>query len=404
MRLKDKKIIIGITASIAAYKIPILIRLLKKEGADIQVIMTPSARDFVTPLTLATLSGRPVYSETFNPLDGSWNSHVEMGQWADLMVFAPLSASTLAKMAHGLSDNLLTTTYLSAKCPIVFAPAMDLDMYAHPTTKINIDKLLSFGYTMIEAQTGELASGLCGAGRMEEPEKIVDIIIDLFKKKSKLVGKKVLMTAGPTHEAIDPVRFIGNHSSGKMGYAIALELAERGAQVDLISGPVSIELKHPNVNIHRVASAQQMYHKAHSLFSTTEIAIMTAAVADYRPKFVAPQKIKKTQQELSIELESTPDILKSLGQLKKNQFLMGFALETNNELKNAQLKLQSKNCDALILNSMNDEGAGFGYDTNKITILAEKHDQIRYSLKSKKEVAIDICDYLESQLALQDIL
>lgn len=404
MRLKDKKIIIGITASIAAYKIPILIRLLKKEGADIQVVMTPSARDFVTPLTLATLSGRPVYSETFNPVDGSWNSHVEMGQWADLMVFAPLSASTLSKMANGLSDNLLTTTYLSAKCPIVFAPAMDLDMYAHPTTQLNIDKLLSFGYTMIEAQTGELASGLCGAGRMEEPEKIVDIVIEMFEKKSKLAGKKVLITAGPTYEAIDPVRFIGNHSSGKMGFAIALELAKRGAKVDLVSGPVSIELSHPNVNIYKVTSAQQMYDKALTLFSPTDVAIMTAAVADYRPKHKASQKIKKVQQDLNIELESTPDILKSLGQLKKHQFLIGFALETNNELKNAQNKLQSKNCDALVLNSMNDIGAGFGYDTNKISILSGKHEQINYLLKSKKEVAADICDYLESQFPQADIL
>jgi len=398
MELKDKKILIGITASIAAYKIPILVRLLKKEGADVQIVMTESAHSFVTPLTLATLSGRPVYTEPFNPKDGSWNSHVEMGQWADLMLMAPLSASTLSKMANGLSDNLLTTTYLSAKCPVFFAPAMDLDMFAHPTTKLNIEKLLSYGNTMIEAQTGELASGLCGAGRMEEPEKILEIIIEFFKKKRTFLNKKVLISAGPTYEAIDPVRFIGNHSSGKMGYALAAKMADRGAQVYLVSGPVSRTIHHPNIELIQVVSAKEMNDACQLKFPEVDIAIMAAAVADYRPLEVADQKIKKKSDKLSIALEKTVDILKSLGEQKGNQFLMGFALETNNELAHAEEKLQKKNCDALVLNSMNDKGAGFGHDTNKILILGTKHKPIGYPLKSKDLVAKDICDYIESRL------
>jgi len=400
MRLKGKKIVLGITASIAAYKIPILVRLLKKEGADVQIVMTPNARDFVTPLTLSTLSGKPVLTETFNNVDGSWNSHVELGQWADLMLFAPLSASTLSKMANGLSDNLLTTTYLSAKCPVFFAPAMDLDMYAHPTTRKNIDTLLSFGHKMIDAQTGELASGLCGAGRMEEPEIILETLIDFFKKKNSFSGKSILITAGPTNEAIDPVRFIGNHSSGKMGYAIAREFAERGAKVQLVSGPVNIDINHPNIEVYRVQTAIEMFEQANSLFEQSSIAVFSAAVADYRPKNIADKKIKKDKQSLSIELEPTVDILKTLGQRKKSQFLLGFALETDNELANAQKKLIEKNCDAIVLNSMNDKGAGFGFDTNKISILAKNQETVHFDLKSKKEIAVDICNYMEKVLSL----
>lgn len=399
MRLKGKKIVLGITASIAAYKVPILVRLLKKEGADVQVLMTPSARDFVTPLTLSTLSGRSVFSLPFNSVDGSWNSHVEMGQWADLMIFAPLSAATLAKMANGISDNLLTTTYLSAKCPVFFAPAMDLDMYAHPTTKKNIETLLSFGHTMIEAQTGELASGLCGAGRMEEPEKILEIVVEHFKKKSSFSGKTILMTAGPTYESIDPVRFIGNYSSGKMGYAIAMELLERGAKVHLVSGPVQMNISHPNLNLQHVKSADEMYEQALRYYGDADIAILSAAVADYRPRNTKSSKIKKSEFSLNVQLEPTVDILKTLGENKKGQFLMGFALETDHERDHAQYKLEKKNCDAIVLNSMNDKGAGFGHDTNKISIFGKKHLPIDFELKSKKDVAKDICDYLEGALA-----
>jgi phosphopantothenoylcysteine decarboxylase/phosphopantothenate--cysteine ligase len=398
MRLEGKKIVLGITASIAAYKIPILVRLLKKEGADVQVVMTKAARDFVTPLTLSTLSGRAVYSESFNPVDGSWNSHVEMGQWADLMLFAPLSAATLSKMAHGLSDNLLTTTYLSAKCPVYFAPAMDLDMYAHPTTTKNIETLLSFGHTVIEAQTGELASGLCGAGRMEEPEKILELVVDHFKKKNSFHDKEILITAGPTHEAIDPVRFIGNHSSGKMGYAIAQEFADRGAKVNLVSGPVNLQINHPQINLIKVKSANEMYEQASELFVHCDIAVMSAAVADYRPKNISSSKIKKKDQSLHLDLEPTVDILKTLGERKENQFLVGFALETDNEQENAEKKLRQKNCDAIVLNSMKDQGAGFGYDTNKISILSINHNRIDYELKSKKETAKDIIDYIEKAI------
>ncbi|NOR87632.1 MAG: bifunctional phosphopantothenoylcysteine decarboxylase/phosphopantothenate--cysteine ligase CoaBC [Bacteroidales bacterium] len=404
MELKDKKILLGITASIAAYKIPFLVRLLKKEGAHVQIVMSKSARDFITPLTLSTLSGRPVLTEPFNPIDGSWNSHVEMGQWADLMLMAPLSAATLSKMAHGLSDNLLTTTYLSAKCPVFFAPAMDLDMYEHPSTKLNIDRLLSYGHRMIEAQSGELASGLCGAGRMEEPEKILEILIDYFKKKSSFLNKKVLITAGPTYEAIDPVRFIGNHSSGKMGYALATQLAERGAEVVLVSGPVSETIHHPKVKIVNVVSANDMLKACENEFPKVDLAIMAAAVADYRPAKVFKQKIKKQQKEISLALEKTTDILQKLGAEKKDQFLVGFALETNNEMENAHKKMHNKNCDALVLNSMKDSGAGFGHDTNKIFILGQDHEPIDYLLKSKQKVAIDICNYIENRMSQKDIL
>lgn len=394
MRLKGKKILLGITGSIAAYKIPHLVRLLKKEGADVQVIMTAASRDFVSQLTLATLSGNPAFHLPFNENNGSWNSHVEFGLWADLMLIAPLSASTLSKMAHGQSDNLLTTTYLSAKCAVYFAPAMDLDMFAHPSTVKNIETLISYGNILIESQTGELASGLCGAGRMEEPEKILDIIIQHFKKKDDFAGKKVLITAGPTYEAIDPVRFIGNYSSGKMGYAIAHEFAKRGAEVTLISGPGTQKVTHPNIQRLGVQSAQQMFEACQNLFGHTDIAILSAAVADFKPKNVPSSKIKKEDGFHSIELEPTVDILKTLGSQKKNQLLIGFALETNNEVENAHKKLKSKNCDAIVLNSLQDSGAGFQHDTNKISIIDKTLTKTDFPLKSKTEVAADICDFI----------
>lgn len=394
MQLKGKKILIGITASIAAYKIPSLVRLLKKEGAEVQVIMTEASRDFVSQLTLATLSGNPAYHLPFNSEDGSWNSHVEFGLWADVILIAPLSAATMSKMAHGHSDNLLTTTYLSAKCPVYFAPAMDLDMFAHPSTKKNIETLLSYGNHLIESQTGELASGLCGAGRMEEPEEILKIIIYHFKKKDDFAGKKVLITAGPTFEAIDPVRFIGNYSSGKMGYAIAHEFAKRDAEVILVSGPSSQKVTHPNIQRIGVQSAQQMFEACNNLFQQTDIAIMSAAVADFKPKYVPNVKIKKEDGYHQIELEPTVDILKTLGSQKQHQKLIGFALETNNEVENAEKKLKSKNCDAIVLNSLQDAGAGFQHDTNKISIIDKSLQKTDFALKSKAEVATDICDFI----------
>lgn len=394
MQLKGKKIIVGISASIAAYKIPALVRLLKKEGAEVQVIMSPASRDFVSQLTLATLSGNPAYHLPFNSENGSWNSHVEFGLWADLMLIAPLSAATLSKMAHGHSDNLLTTTYLSAKCPVYFAPAMDLDMFAHPSTVKNIDTLISYGNLLIESQSGELASGLCGAGRMEEPEKISKIIIEHFKKKDDFAGKKVLITAGPTHEAIDPVRFIGNYSSGRMGYAIAHEFAKRGAEVTLVSGPSDQKVNHPNIQRIGIQSAQQMFEACRNLFESCDIAVMSAAVADFKPKNVPDIKIKKEDDFTQIELEPTVDILKTFGAQKDKQILIGFALETSNEVKNAQKKLQAKNCDAIVLNSLQNAGAGFQHDTNKISIIDKSLKQTDFALKPKTEVAVDICNFI----------
>lgn len=391
--LRGRKILIGITGSIAAYKIPYLIRLLVKEGAEVQVIMTENARDFVTPLTLSTLSKRPALTYPFNPVDGSWNNHVEMGGWADLMLIAPASAATLSKMASGLADNLLVTTYLSAKCPVFFAPAMDLDMYKHPTTQRNIGQLVAFGHRLIEPQVGELASGLCGAGRMEEPENILQVINAFFLTGSQLTGKTVLVTAGPTYESIDPVRFIGNHSSGLMGFSIALEAANRGAEVTLITGPTHLDVGNKLIKRVDVTTAKEMFEKTTSAFNSADITIMSAAVADFTPAHPAEKKIKKTGQSPVIQLTPTKDVLATLGKVKRNdQMLVGFALETDNELENALKKINTKNLDLIVLNSLRDKGAGFGTETNKITILDRNGGITDYPLKTKAEAAIDILD------------
>ncbi len=393
--LKGKKILIGITGSIAAYKIPLLIRLLKKEGAEVKIVMTPCAKDFVTPLTLSTLSQQPVLIEPYDKTDGSWNSHVDWGRWADVFIMAPVSANTLAKMASGIADNLLTTTYLAAKCPVFFAPAMDLDMFHHPTTQKNIDTLLSYGNHLIAPQEGELASGLCGAGRMEEPEEILRIVTDFFLKSNLLSGRKVLISAGPTYELIDPVRFIGNFSSGKMGYALAEDAAARGAQVVLVSGPVDLKPLHPGIRLISVTSAAQMAEACFSEFKSSDIAIMAAAVADYTVADPAPLKIKKSGDKLTIELCKTTDILATLGKQKQaGQFLAGFALETDNEKSNALSKLKNKHLDMIVLNSLNDQGAGFGYDTNKVTIIMADGAVTEVPLKSKKDVAAVILDVI----------
>lgn len=391
--LKGKKILIGITGSIAAYKVPLLVRMLIREGAEVKVVMTPCATDFVTPLTLSTLSQKPVLLEPYNRTDGSWNSHVDWGRWADLFVLAPVSANTLAKMAAGIADNLLTTTYLAAKCPVFFAPAMDLDMFHHPTTQKNINILLSYGNRLIEPGTGELASGLCGEGRMEEPERILKIIRGFFLRCRDFSGKKFLISAGPTHEPIDPVRFIGNHSSGKMGYALALEAAERGAEVTLVSGPVHISLNHPAIKIVRVSTAAEMASACLDAFPQSDVTIMSAAVADYTIANPAPQKIKKAGEELNLTLIKTTDILSELGKRKTpEQFLAGFALETDNEKNNAIEKLNTKNLDLIVLNSLRDEGAGFGTETNKVTLIGRNGESRGLPLLSKKETAARILD------------
>jgi phosphopantothenoylcysteine decarboxylase/phosphopantothenate--cysteine ligase len=397
--LKGKKILIGITGSIAAYKIPLLIRLLKKEGAEVKIVMTPCAKDFVTPLTLSTLSQQPVLIEPYDKTDGSWNSHVDWGRWADVFIMAPVSANTLAKMASGIADNLLTTTYLAAKCTVFFAPAMDLDMFHHPTTQKNIDTLLSYGNHLIAPQEGELASGLCGAGRMEEPEEILRIVTDFFLKRNLLSGKKVLISAGPTYELIDPVRFIGNFSSGKMGYALAEDAAARGAQVALVSGPVGLKPLHPGISLISVTSAEQMAEACFSEFKSSDITIMAAAVADYTVTDPAPVKIKKSGDKLTIELSKTTDILATLGKQKRaGQLLAGFALETDNEKSNALIKLKRKNLDMIVLNSLNDQGAGFGHDTNKVTIITSDGAEAEVPLKSKKDVATVILDVISVRL------
>lgn len=389
--LNGKKIILGVCGSIAAYKSAVLVRLLVKEGAEVKVVMTPSAHDFITPLTLSTLSKNPVYSEFIKDKTGQWNNHVELGLWADAMIIAPASANTLAKMSNGLCDNLLLAVYLSARCPVFFAPAMDLDMLQHPSTKSNLEKLKQFGNHLIDPTYGELASGLVGTGRMAEPEEIRDYLNIFFSGKKKLSGKKVLVTAGPTYEAIDPVRFIGNHSSGKMGFAIAEALANEGAQVKLVSGPTHQHTQHPGITVIPVTSAEDMYTRCAEFFPTTDITVLSAAVADYKPKFVADQKIKKKDDGLTLELTKTHDIAASLGKLKHNgQIIVGFALETQDESANALKKLESKNFDLIVLNSLRDKGAGFGHDTNKISIIDKQHHVRSFDLKDKKAVAHDI--------------
>jgi phosphopantothenoylcysteine decarboxylase/phosphopantothenate--cysteine ligase len=398
--LRGKNILLGITAGIAAYKTASLLRLFIKAGANVQVIMTPASKDFVTPLTLSTLSKNPVLSSFTNQEDenDTWNNHVELGLWADLFLIAPATANTLSKMATGNSDNLLLATYLSAKCPVYFAPAMDLDMYKHQTTINSFEKLKGFGNIMIPAAHGELASGLIGEGRMAEPEDILAFIEKDILQHLPLNGKQVLITAGPTYEAIDPVRFIGNHSSGKMGFEIAKAAANLGAKVVIVSGPTHEKADHSLITVIPVESAGDMYDAVHKHFNNVDIAILSAAVADYKPKYVADQKIKKKDSTLHIELEKTKDILASLGNIKQKQILVGFALETNNELENAIKKLKSKKLDLIVLNSLNDEGAGFGGETNKVTIINKEENITNYSLKSKAEVAQDLMKEILKQI------
>ncbi len=390
--LSGKKILLGISGGIAAYKTASLVRLFIKAGAHVQVIMTPASKDFVTPLTLSTLSKNPVHSSFFNEDEQNeiWTNHVELGLWADLMVIAPATANTLSKMANGSCDNLLIATYLSAKCPVYFAPAMDLDMYKHPSTIASFKALQEFGNTIIPAESGELASGLSGEGRMAEPENIIHFLEADLESKLPLQGKSILITAGPTYEAIDPVRFIGNHSSGKMGFDIANSAANLGASVILVTGPTHFKSNHSLIKVINVISAQDMYDACHQYFDGVDVAIAAAAVADYKPKHVATQKIKKAAENLFIELEKTEDILASLGNIKKNQFLIGFALETENEIANAKSKIQKKNLDLIVLNSLQDEGAGFGKATNKVTFIDRDFNIQPMELKSKEAVADDI--------------
>ncbi|MBF8151423.1 bifunctional phosphopantothenoylcysteine decarboxylase/phosphopantothenate--cysteine ligase CoaBC [Winogradskyella sp. F6397] len=397
--LKDKNILLGITAGIAAYKSANLVRLFIKAGANVKVVMTPASKEFITPLTLSTLSKNPVYSSFVDEEDDNqvWNNHVDLGLWADIFVIAPATANTMAKMANGVCDNMLLATYLSAKCPVYFAPAMDLDMYKHESTTTSFKKLASFGNKMIPAGTGELASGLVGEGRMAEPEDIVAFIQNDVLEQLPLRGKRVLITAGPTYEAIDPVRFIGNHSSGKMGFAIAKAASKLGAEVILVTGPTQQSVSSNFISVKSVVSAEDMYTEVHKHFNTSDIAILSAAVSDYRPKNVATQKIKKKETTLTIELEKTKDILKSLGAIKKNQFLVGFALETNNELEHAKGKLKSKNLDLIVLNSLQDKGAGFGVSTNKVTFITSSNDIIENELKSKADVAQDLMHLILKQ-------
>ncbi|MEM0519568.1 MULTISPECIES: bifunctional phosphopantothenoylcysteine decarboxylase/phosphopantothenate--cysteine ligase CoaBC [Aequorivita] len=401
--LNGKNILLGVTGGIAAYKTAFLVRLLVKNGANVKVVMTDAAKEFVTPLTLATLSKNEVFSSFTDEKDEDsfkepkWNNHVALALWADLFLIAPATANTLSKMANGTCNNLLLACYLSAKCPVYYAPAMDLDMYNHPSTAATFKKLDSFGNIQIPAAFGELASGLVGQGRMAEPDEIVSFLENDLLKKLPLRGKKFLITAGPTYEAIDPVRFIGNHSSGKMGYAIAETAAELGAEVVLISGPSALKLENDFIKIIRVTSAEEMYNAAHEYFNKSDVAILSAAVADYRPADVASEKIKKKTGALTLQLTKTKDILASLGQIKKQQFLVGFALETQNEEENAKLKLKKKNLDLIVLNSLRDEGAGFQVDTNKITFITKDNKVLPFPVKPKKEVAEDILKYIIEQ-------
>ena len=396
--MKGKKIVLGITGSIAAYKAAILTRGLIKKGAEVQIVITPAGKEFITPITLSALTSKPVISEFFSQRDGTWHSHVDLGLWADAMVIAPATASSIGKMAHGIADNMLITTYLSMKAPVFVAPAMDLDMFAHPATQHNLDILRSYGNHIIEPASGELASHLVGKGRMEEPEKIIEVLEDFFAKQQDLTGKEIVITAGPTYEKIDPVRFIGNYSSGKMGYALAETCASRGAHVTLVSGPVNLSANHPNIHCIKVESAAQMYQAATQAFKNANAGILSAAVADFTPVSPAETKIKREKDDLQLSLKPTQDIAAALGQQKReNQVLVGFALETHDEMTHAQDKLKRKNLDFIVLNSLNDKGAGFQHDTNKITIL-DRHGVTPYPLKTKKEVAEDIVNKLVSLL------
>lgn len=397
--MRGKRVLLGITGGIAAYKIAFLIRLLKKSGAEVKVIMTPASSDFISPLVVSTLSGNPVGIEFWNKDDGTWTNHVEYGLWADVMVIAPLTANSLAKMAQGSCDNLLLATWLSMKSDTIVAPAMDLDMYAHPATKKNLQTLESYGVEVIPAAEGELASGLSGEGRMPEPEEIFSFIEDYFKRKTDpwYFGKKVLITAGPTYEAIDPVRFIGNHSSGKMGYALAEEFASKGAEVTLVSGPTKLSVSNESIDVIKVSSAQQMLEAVQEKWSKSDIGVFSAAVSDYRPMSAADQKIKKSDENLEITLVKNPDILLwAGGEKKENQLLVGFALETNDLLENGRKKLEKKNLNLIVLNTLQDKGAGFSVDTNKISILDNHNNLHDFELKTKTEVAKDIADYLKN--------
>lgn len=392
--IKGKKIVLGITGSIAAYKAAVLTRGLIKKGAEVQIVITPAGKEFITPVTLSALTSKPVISEFFAQRDGTWHSHVDLGLWADVMLIAPATASTIGKMAHGIADNMLITTYLSMKAPVFIAPAMDLDMFAHPATQHNLDILRSYGNHIIEPASGELASHLVGKGRMEEPERIIEELEAFFERQQQLNGKKILITAGPTYEKIDPVRFIGNYSSGKMGYALAEVCAERGAEVTLVSGPVNLKVTHPNIHRIDVESAEQMYEAAVSAYADADAGILCAAVADFTPETVAGQKIKREKDDLVLRLKPTHDIAAVLGKQKQaHQKLVGFALETTDEVAHAQDKLNRKNFDFIVLNSLNDKGAGFRCDTNKITII-DRQATTPYPLKEKKEVACDIIDRL----------
>jgi phosphopantothenoylcysteine decarboxylase / phosphopantothenate---cysteine ligase len=400
--LKGKKIVLGVTGSIAAYKSAVLLRLLIKQGADVQVLITSAGKEFITPVTLSALSGKPVLGDFFENKDGTWNSHVDLGLWADVMLIAPATASTMGKMVGGICDNLLITTYMSARCPVFIAPAMDLDMFQHPSTRRNMETLKSWGCMVIEPTSGELASGLLGKGRMEEPEAIVERLEAFFKgveKNKSLAGKRIMLTAGPTFEAIDPVRFIGNYSSGKMGFALAEELAERGAQVELIAGPVQMTTRHPLINRMDVTNAREMFEACVKSFPQCHAAIMSAAVSDYRPEHPSELKIKRSGDDFSLNLVPNPDIAKEMGRMKQGgQVLAGFALETNNETAHAAKKLESKNLDFIVLNSLAVPGAGFLADTNQISIIDRENKKKDFPLKSKTDVAKDIVDYLEAVL------
>lgn len=397
--LQGKRIVLGITGGIAAYKIAMLIRILKKNGAEVKCVLTPASSDFIAPLTVATLSENPAYQQFWNINDGVWTNHVDLGAWGDLMVIAPLTANTLAKMATGLCDNLLMATYLSAKCPVMVAPAMDLDMYAHETTTENLKRLEKHGVSIIPAESGFLASGLEGKGRMAEPETIFEYITKFFTHQNSLKGQKILITAGPTYESIDPVRFIGNHSSGKMGFSLAEEAVKRGAEVVLITGPTNCSVDHPNLHRIDIRSAKELMEAVNQHFPSCTGGVFSAAVSDYRPAQKADQKIKKSDEELTIRMVKNPDVLYTAGQNKKEgQWLVGFALETQNAIEYAKGKLQKKNLDLIVVNTLEDEGAGFGHDTNKITLLDKNNNSINFELTTKKEAAANILSYVTEQI------